>query len=269
MASAAVLIPFALASAWFGGWWFVLMCGVAALAILWEWTLLVAGRADWRILAPGLAALMIAVVCCGEGRFLFASAAIVTGAFVACGLTAAGAKPAKTPPALWSGAGVLYAGVAVIAPIVMRSDPGLGLTALIFLFAVVWATDICAYVVGRALGGALLWPRVSPKKTWAGALGGWLGGVAAGILVAYASGEFRLVTAALLASLLSIVTQGGDLLESAIKRRFGAKDAGTLIPGHGGVMDRLDGFLVAVLVAVLIGVVRGGMTAPARGFLVW
>ena len=128
-----------------------------------------------------------------------------------------------------------------------------------------------AYFVGRAVGGPLLWPRVSPKKTWAGALGGLIGGVAAGALVAYASGGPKPAAAAALALVLSIVAQGGDLFESAIKRRFGAKDASHLIPGHGGVMDRLDGFLVAALAAIVIGVLRQGLVlglaAPAQGLL--
>ena len=118
-------------------------------------------------------------------------------------------------------------------------------------------------------GGPLLWPRVSPNKTWAGAVGGVVGGVAAGTSVAYASGVDKLVAVGIVALLLSVLTQAGDLFESAVKRRFGAKDAGSLIPGHGGLMDRLDGFLVAALVALLIGILRQGPDAPAQGLLVW
>jgi phosphatidate cytidylyltransferase len=153
--------------------------------------------------------------------------------------------------------------------VLLRSDPEFGFAALLFLFATVWATDVFAYLVGRKLGGPLLRPQVSPNKTWSGAIGGLGGGVAAGTLVAYASSGTKPVAAAVLALILSIVAQGGDLFESAVKRRFGAKDASSLIPGHGGVMDRLDGFLFAALVAVLIGIVRQGVAAPARGLLVW
>ena len=106
----------------------------------------------------------------------------------------------------------------------------------------------------RCYGRAL-----SPNKTWSGAVGGLLGGVAAGIAVAYASGGPRAAVAGVLALILSIVAQAGDLFESAVKRRFGVKDASNLIPGHGGMMDRLDGFLVAALAAVLIGILRQGM----------
>ena len=147
--------------------------------------------------------------------------------------------------------------------------PQLGFVALLFLFAIVWATDIFAYLVGRLMGGPLLWPDVSPKKTWAGAIGGLAGGVAAGAGVAYASIGMAPALAGGLALVLSIVAQGGDLFESAVKRRFGAKDASSLIPGHGGLMDRLDGFIVAALVGVLIGALHQGMATPAHGLLIW
>ena len=151
----------------------------------------------------------------------------------------------------------------------IRRDAAWGFVAVLFVALTVWATDIFAYAVGRAIGGPLLWPRVSPNKTWAGAVGGVVGGVAAGTSVAYASGVDKLVAVGIVALLLSVLTQAGDLFESAVKRRFGAKDAGSLIPGHGGLMDRLDGFLVAALVALLIGILRQGPDAPAQGLLIW
>jgi phosphatidate cytidylyltransferase len=170
---------------------------------------------------------------------------------------------------LWGTAGLVYAGTTFASPVLLRRDPLWGLTALLFLFAIVWATDILAYLVGRAVGGPLLWPRLSPNKTWAGAIGGSAGGVAAGTLVAYASVGTSPVAAGVLALILSVVAQAGDLFESGVKRHFGVKDASNLIPGHGGVMDRLDGFLFAATVAVVIGVLRQGFAAPAQGLLVW
>ena len=169
----------------------------------------------------------------------------------------------------WAAGGVVYAGALLLAPALLRGDPDWGLTALLFLFAIVWTTDIFAYFCGRAIGGPLLWPSVSPKKTWSGAVGGLVGGVAAGVAVAYASGIGRLGIVGVMALVLSVLAQAGDLFESAVKRRFGAKDASHLIPGHGGLMDRLDGFLVAALAALLIGMIRQGTAAPARGLLVW
>jgi len=171
--------------------------------------------------------------------------------------------------AAWMIAGLLYAGVLLLAPVTLRRDPAWGFVALLFLFAVVWVTDIAAYFAGRAIGGPKLWAMVSPNKTWSGALGGALGGTAAGLAACRFAGLDLAAMLVLVTLALSIASQAGDLLESAIKRHFGTKDASHLIPGHGGLMDRLDGFLIAVLAAVLIGIARGGLDGAARGLLVW
>jgi phosphatidate cytidylyltransferase len=171
--------------------------------------------------------------------------------------------------AAWMVAGLFYAGVLLLAPLVLRRDPALGFVAMLFLFAVVWVTDVAAYFVGRGLGGPKLWVAVSPNKTWSGALGGMLGGGFAGLLVCRLAGLDLAPVLILVAFVLSIASQAGDLLESAIKRYFGAKDASHLIPGHGGLMDRLDGFLTAVLAAVMVGFLRGGLDSAAQGLLVW
>jgi phosphatidate cytidylyltransferase len=157
----------------------------------------------------------------------------------------------------------------LVAPFVLRNDPRYGLVAIIFLFAVVWTTDIAAYFAGRAFGGPKLAPRLSPKKTWSGALGGAIWAVMAAGIVAIMGGLPRLVVAALVGLVLSVASQAGDLFESGLKRHYGAKDASQLIPGHGGLMDRLDGFIVAALLAAIVGLVRGGTDGAARGFLVW
>jgi len=269
-ASASVLGPVAILAAYFGGWVFVTACAIVAGLVLWEWTHLIARSADWRILAPGLAALLIAAILTREGEPAAAIGAITIGALFAGGAVAVRPHADRTThSALWAATGVVYAGIAFMAPAVLRSDPEKGFAALVFLFATVWATDIFAYLVGRSVRGPLLWPRLSPKKTWAGAVGGLAGGVAAGSLVAYASAGTNPVVAGFLALVLSIAAQGGDLFESSVKRRFGAKDAGALIPGHGGMMDRVDGFLVAAVLALVVGALRLGMAASAQGLLVW
>ncbi len=176
---------------------------------------------------------------------------------------------APGPFIAWMVAGLLYASVLLVAPTVLRRDPAFGFVAILFLFAVVWGTDIAAYFAGRAIGGAKLWPAVSPNKTWSGAIGGALGGFAAGLMVVKLAGLVIAPMLLLVAFGLSVASQAGDLLESAIKRRFGAKDASQLIPGHGGLLDRLDGFLTAVAAAVMVGLIRGGLEGPARGLLVW
>jgi phosphatidate cytidylyltransferase len=169
----------------------------------------------------------------------------------------------------WIATGIFYAGALLAAPLILRNDPGLGFLAMILLFAIVWTTDIFGYFAGRAFGGPKLMPAVSPKKTWSGALAGTLGAMIVAVLVASAFGHFNLVAIAALALMLSVVSQLGDLLESWIKRHFGAKDASQLIPGHGCVMDRLDGFWAAALVACLVGLLRGGFDGATRGLLLW
>jgi phosphatidate cytidylyltransferase len=188
---------------------------------------------------------------------------------IVAGAVLAGAEATRSPARPgWAAGGVIYAGVAFLGPALLRRDSEFGLPAFLYLAVIVWVTDIVAYLVGRSVGGPLLWPQVSPKKTWSGALGGLAGGVVGGTLVAYASGVGG-PGAAIVALGLSALSQAGDLFESAVKRRFGAKDTGRLVPGHGGLMDRLDSFVVAALAAVLIGVLHQGTHAPAGGLLVW
>jgi phosphatidate cytidylyltransferase len=270
VASAAVLGPLVLVLAYIGGWLFFLLCAAAAAGLLWEWTKLAADSADPRILLPGFAALLIALVLTGIDEPGAAAGMIFIGAALAAGIMAAWPRrfPARNP-LVWGSCGIVYAGIAYLGPALLRRDPTWGFVAILFVALTVWATDIFAYAVGRIVGGPLLWPRVSPNKTWAGAVGGAVGGVAAGTSVAYASGVDKLVAVGIVALLLAVLTQTGDLFESAVKRRFGAKDTGSLIPGHGGLMDRLDGFLVAAFVALLIGILRQGPDAPAQGLLVW
>ena len=170
---------------------------------------------------------------------------------------------------LWMVAGFGYAGIMLAAPAILRADAGLGLLAILLLFAIVWTTDILGYFAGRAFGGPKLWPAISPKKTWSGAIAGTLGAAIVAVVVTHLFGASNGGTVAAVALLLSVVAQLGDLLESWIKRKFGAKDASHLIPGHGGLMDRLDGFWAAALIGCLIGVLRGGFDGAARGLLIW
>jgi phosphatidate cytidylyltransferase len=270
VASAAVLAPAVLALTYLGGWPFLALCFLGALGILYEWTLLVAERAELQTLIPGSVGLLAAALLLGIAWPSAAVAAIVIGAAAAALLSAVvGSAGGRLRPAFWAASGILYAAALLLGPALLRRDPEWGLTALVFLFATVWATDIFAFGCGRVLGGPLLSPGISPKKTWSGAVGGLVGGVAAGLGVAYTVGVGKLGIVGAMALLLSVLAQAGDLLESAIKRHFGAKDTGTLIPGHGGLMDRLDGFLVAALFAFVIGAIRHGTAAPATGLLVW
>jgi len=264
--SAAVLAPIVLVIAFLGGRIFLILCALAAAGIFWEWTHLVAGRAEPRLLAPVWTALLAALVLVGLGYPVAAAVAIALGAVVAGAVTLAGAGPIG---ALWAAGGALYAGIGFLGPALLRNDAQFCFQAFLFVALIVWTSDILAYFVGRGVGGLRLLPRVSPNKTWSGAVGGLVGGLAAGILVAYASGLGHVAGLGVIALALSLLAQAGDLFESAVKRRFGAKDAGRIIPGHGGLMDRLDGFLFAAAAAVVIGILHAGTGAAAQGLLLW
>jgi len=260
--SAAVLAPLAVLTAWLGGWAFALFWAAAAIAVLWEWTTLVAGR-DHRLMFSACgSAIAVAALMAWRGRPIAAVSLVGMGALAALIF-------APQRRRLWIVAGIGYAGAMLLAPVVLRGDDADGFIAMVLLFAVVWTTDVLGYFAGRAFGGPKLWPAISPRKTWSGAIAGTLGAMLAAVAVAEISGASRPPAFAGIALLLSVVAQCGDLFESFVKRRFGAKDASQLIPGHGGVMDRLDGFWAAAVIACLIGLLRGGFDAPARGLLVW
>ncbi len=167
--------------------------------------------------------------------------------------------------ALALAAGFGYAGLATACLVVLRADPAQGRIALLFLLVVVWASDIGAYVVGRLIGGRRLAPTISPGKTWSGAVGGLLAAVLGGQAVAGFSAHWAYdpVRVAAVAAVLGVASQLGDLFESAVKRHFGVKDAGRLIPGHGGLLDRLDGLMAAALVA------GGWALATGQGSAIW
>lgn len=263
VAAAMVLAPVALLLAWLGGLVFALACLGIGLVVLVEWNSMARSALRDAPFWTAIAALVgtaLALVLLGP---LVALAVLVGGVL---GLLAAAAKLRAAP---WLAAGLLYAAVPVLAGPVLRADPALGFLAVLWLFGLVWATDIAAYFVGRAVGGPKLAPAVSPGKTWSGALGGLAACllVTAGFAFAFVSGGALLPLLAL-AALAGIAAQLGDLLESALKRRFGAKDASRLIPGHGGMMDRVDGLVAAAAFLALFGWVRGGGNAAA-GLLAW
>ena len=263
IASALVLAPVALAAAYFNSWPFALFWGAAAVAVVWEWTALVAGPGHRLLFSASGGAIAIAAIIALLHRPIAAALLIGLGAFAAAIFAARERR-------IWIIAGTAYAGVMLLAPVVLRDDPDYGFLAILLLFAVVWTTDIVAYFAGRTIGGPKLWPAISPKKTWSGAIAGALGATAAGVAVVRFSGAgLSEQPLAAICFWLSVMSQMGDMLESFIKRRFGAKDASHLIPGHGGAMDRLDGFWAAALAGCLIGLIRGGLDAPARGLLLW
>lgn len=245
--SALILAAVILALTLWGGWPFRLAWVLVAGIVAYEW-LSIVSRANAVAAGAGVAAagLVLAV--------LPLSAAAVAGVTAAAALIGALAAPfvrARLPLEL---CGVAYAlAFAMITP-ALRDWPAVGLALILWSFAVVWLTDIAAYFTGRKLGGPKLMPRVSPKKTWSGAIGGTLAGTVAGTLIwSWATtGAFGLNGRVLVASLIaSIVSQAGDLYESALKRRFDTKDSSGLIPGHGGFLDRLDGYWAVLVLSGL------------------
>jgi phosphatidate cytidylyltransferase len=258
--AAAVLIPLAIAIAYAGGLLWTALVTLAAIGLYVEWLMVVGLVADKRVVASGVVALAMAGFCLAIGRIDAAFAVLGVG-LVAVALIA----PAQRN---WSALGFLYAAVAEIASVLLRLDPVKGFAALVFVLVIVWVTDSGGYFAGRGIGGPKLWPRVSPKKTWAGAIGGFVASLAvAGAFAALDLGKAGPLL--MISGVLSVVSQLGDLFESAVKRRFGVKDSSQIIPGHGGLLDRLDGFVAAVAMAALFGFLRGGADGVGRGLMVW
>ena len=260
VAAALVLAPIAIAVAYAGSWWWIVPVTLLAIGLFIEWLTVVGSARETSVIAAGVLALAVAGLCLGFARIELALAALALGV-AATALLSSRQRG-------WTSGGFLYAGAAQMASILVRLDPATGFVALVFVMLVVWVTDIGGYFAGRGIGGAKLWPRVSPNKTWAGAIGGFGASlvVAAGFAALDLGQAWPLL---MLAAVLSVVAQLGDLFESAVKRRFGVKDSSHIIPGHGGLMDRLDGFVAAMVLAAIFGLLRGGVDGVGRGLMVW
>jgi phosphatidate cytidylyltransferase len=221
-----------------------------------RWGDLVIRAASAVVLAPAA----VAVVWIGGIAFILVVVAVMTG------LVVEWLRLCRQPAglALLRPAGLAYIAVAGAALLWLRDDPVAGRTHVLFLLLIVWAGDIGAYLIGRWLGGPRLAPHISPGKTWSGSIGGLLAAVATGVLAAHLLTDGASTSrAALIAGVLSVVAQLGDLLESLVKRRLEVKDSGTLIPGHGGLFDRLDGVMAAAPMAWLLAFALG------RGVVLW
>ncbi|HEX5078660.1 MAG TPA: phosphatidate cytidylyltransferase [Geminicoccaceae bacterium] len=259
--SALAMMPVALGLVILGGWPFACLVGLAVVLMAIEWRDLTVARfggpggslAGASVAGVGLAVVLLAA----GGRPFEALLCLFAGALMS-GLAAwrLGAAP------LWIGLGTAYLAFPALALVWLRGLPQVGLQIVIWLLAVVWTTDILAYLVGRKVGGPRLAPRISPGKTWSGLCGGVAAAALAGGVTAWAIGSERLLQAVGLGGLLAIVSQIGDLIESLLKRRAGVKDSGTLIPGHGGVLDRLDGLVLAAPVLALLGLALGPRAWP-------
>lgn len=257
--SALVLGVLVLGAILLGGIAFRLLAAAMAGLVFHEWMhMRPPASSPHRVLAWCLLALALAALVAGL-------AAPVALAVLAAGVLVVSVHAGFLGLGFWSVWGMAYAGVPAIALSALRDTAApTGLALVLFLFVVVWATDILAYFVGRAVGGPKLAPAISPGKTWSGAVGGAIGAVLAGTAgaVFFGARPAHLAALAVVALALSVAAQAGDLFESAVKRRHGVKDSGTLIPGHGGVMDRVDG-LVAAAVLLYLLMVLYSMTGAA------
>jgi phosphatidate cytidylyltransferase len=261
-ASAIVLIPAVLLDVWMGGIWFALFMAFLGLLMAHEWTNIVHERSSTQFALHALAAL-----CAG---FLPAEIGPVQTVAVILFLMALGlfanAMRHRTK-SIFAYTGIPYVALPVLALVLLRDNAQWGLHAIMWLMLVVWATDTFAYFAGRMIGGPKLAPKLSPKKTWAGLVGGMVGAAAVSTVyaLAYLPSWFAV---AIVAAALAVVAQLGDIFESALKRFYDVKDSGTLIPGHGGVLDRVDGLVAAGVAAAIIGFARHS-NGLAEGLLLW
>jgi phosphatidate cytidylyltransferase len=258
--SAIILAPLPVAAIWFGGAFLSIVTGLAAAVMAWEWGRL-CGGGRW----DGGAAVLVGVVAVAVA--IAALAGIAAGVVVAiggAGLVWWAEGRRRNSVSRWMAAGSLWVALPCIILLWLAHDESAGRITLLWVFAVVWATDIGAYATGRWLGGPLLAPRWSPRKTWAGLCGG----IGCAALVGWATASMLGVASALplvaISAGLAIVEQFGDLAESVAKRRFGVKDASGLIPGHGGLLDRLDGLLAVIPAVALLTLIAGGSVLTWR-----
>lgn len=259
LVSALVMAPVALVMVMLGGWAFSLLIALVLVVMAAEWrhlTRVRLGNGGWTAaLAVGAGLLVLVLGALERPGEAFLVLLLGTGVSVAV------ARIVEMP-ALWPSLGVLYLGLPALALVWLRGLPEIGGEVLVWLLVVVWTTDSAAYFAGRRFGGPRLAPLISPHKTWSGLFGGVLGGGLVGVVVAALAGSDRLVHAAVLGAVLAVVSQIGDLTESALKRCAGVKDSGGLIPGHGGVLDRIDGLLFAAPALALFVLLVGPRAWP-------
>jgi phosphatidate cytidylyltransferase len=261
--SAVVLAPLVIGTVWLGGWFFAGLLAIAAVLMAHELSGLLFGEASIRKSAFLAATAVLAI---GLAAMGLTTAALAAGA---AGLAFALAARSWTGQALWPALlAYLYLVLPLVALVWLRADPALGLAVLIWLLATVWAIDIFAYFAGRFIGGPKLAPRISPKKTWAGLIGGMAGAIAVAIATWTWLGVGSLAALVAIAIGLTVLEQAGDFAESALKRRAGVKDSGKLIPGHGGILDRVDGLVAVALGAALLALINNA-ASPAAGVLIW
>ncbi len=255
-ASTLFLVPVVLAIVWLGGIWFTAMIVALGILMAMEWVRIAYGNNKIQLLIHEVAAASVIM-----GSLKLSLLALFFLSVVSWFLQR------KDGFNFWRLIGVCYIGLPILAFDVLRNDAVFGFIAVLWCMTIVWSADVMAYFFGRIIGGPKMAPLISPKKTWAGMLGAIFGAAVFSCAVSYFF-ELSLMPLAILAGMLAVLEQGGDIFESAFKRRFGVKDSGTLIPGHGGVLDRVDGLITVVSCAAIIGFIHNPL-APAAGLLHW
>jgi phosphatidate cytidylyltransferase len=255
--SALALAPLPIIAIWFGGPLLPTLTVAAAIVMAWEWGRLCGGGIGGRVLIGVVAVAVIAASLFG----IWAGALLALGGAILVSWIASRERAAAP---LWLAAGSLWVALPCVILLWLVQSGGASRGTLFWVFAVVWATDIGAYAAGRKLGGPLLAPRWSPRKTWAGLIGGTICAALAGWATAGVLGAGSVLPLVLVSAGLAIVEQFGDLAESVAKRRFGVKDASSLIPGHGGLLDRLDGLLAVIPAVALLTLFGGGSVLTWR-----
>lgn len=260
--SAVLLAVPVLAAVHFGSPYFEILVLIAAAAVAAEWCRMcsVGDRLAWTAGLGGTIA--AAVVAEAWGGWPAAIAVIIAATLAIHVLIMQGDRRRHDGRQGWVSAGVTYIGILSLAIVWLRADDVGGRDIVLWLLLVVWASDIGAYAAGRAIGGPRLAPRLSPNKTWAGLAGALVAAAAAGAGTASTLGADSVWQVTLISAVLGGVAQGGDLLESGIKRRFGVKDTGAWIPGHGGLLDRVDGLMAASVALALIVAAGSGSMRP-------
>lgn len=241
---------------------FSLMMAAGGVILAWEWGRLVREEGNDVVFYAHATAMVAA------SGFALSGAGWMAFGVLFAGIAMTALLATDNRARIWSALGVLYLGLPILILILLRADPAFGFKAIIFLFIIVWSADTAAYFTGRAIGGPKLAPSISPAKTWAGFAGGliaptllafgfalWLGTTSAIVLAAVGAG-------------LAVASQLGDLAESAIKRTFHVKDSGNILPGHGGLFDRVDGLIGAALAAGAVAASRS-LLEPGKALLIW
>ncbi len=261
LASAAVLVALTATALVIGSYMFAAVVGAVFAGAYREWETMVS-RAPMTVPAWILVALVAL-----SGLIYPATGAL--GSIVLIVAACAIALVRGGEGAWWRALGLAIFGAIIIAALAMRGTTTEGIWAGVYLGTVVWMTDSAAFFTGRQIGGEKLAPDISPSKTWSGALGGLALGTGAGLLVWTLVTDSPWWIGLVLSAAISILGQLGDLGESAVKRHFRIKDSGDIIPGHGGLMDRLDSLTFGILLVLLIGATRGGIDSVAPGLLYW